>query len=144
MELFDYIMSQENAQALLQQLQLLNQRIADLNKREVDVSHLLREAHFAANAVRAIGEKPESETLIPIGMGVHVKTTLSSKENVVLTIGAGISLEKDRDSALNFLESKIKEIEIVLQNIHADRQESVEQLEYGKQEMSRLNQQGNP
>lgn len=137
-------MSEEQTQQFMQQLQMLEQHAMDLSQRESTLVGMLREAHSAAEAVRELGNKEKSETLIPIGMGVFIKTTVSSKENFVLNIGAGVRLEKDRDYVQNFLESKIKEIGIALQDTSTKRQETLEQLEQGKHEMNRILQSSPP
>ena len=137
-------MSEEQAQQFMQQLQMLEQYATDLSQRESALVNMLRDAHSTVDAVRALGEKQDSESLIPIGMGVFIKTKVSSKEKIVLNIGAGVTLEKDRDYALTFLESKIKEIEVALQDTSAKRQETMNKLEQGKQEMNKLLQSGNP
>ena len=136
-------MSEEQAQQLMQQLQMLEQYATDLSQRESTFLNILREAYSAIDAIKALGEKDNSETLIPIGMGVFVKTNVSSNEKIVLNIGAGVTLEKDRDSALNFLESKIKEIQVALQDTTAKKQQAMAQLEQGKNQINSFLQSGN-
>ncbi len=131
-------MSEERAQRLVQQLQMLERHAIDLTQRETNLANIFREAQSAIESVRALGEKDDSDALIPIGMGVFVKSRVSSKDSVVLNVGAGAALEKDRDSALNFLEAKIKEIQVAIRDVSAKRQETVGRLEQGKQEMSKL------
>jgi prefoldin alpha subunit len=55
-----------------------------------------------------------------------------------LNIGAGIAVEKTYDSAINYLEAKIKEIEIALQDTSAKKQEVIARLEHGKEQMNSL------
>ena len=133
-----YNMSEEQAQQFMQQLQMLEQYATNLSQRESAMANMLKEAHSTIDAIRALGEKQESETLVTIGTGVFIKTKISSKEKIILNIGAGIMLEKDKDSALAFLEAKIKEIEIALQDTSAKRQETMNRLEQGKQEMNQF------
>ena len=71
-------------------------------------------------------------------MGTFVKTKISSSDNIVLNIGAGISLEKDSTSAINYLESRIKEIEVALQDTSAKKQDAAAQLEQGKSQINQL------
>ena len=62
--------------------------------------------------------------------------TLGISSGAVL--GAGIAIEKDRDSALNYLESRIKEMGVALKETSAKKQEIMTSLEQGKKEMNRL------
>lgn len=135
----------QQVQQFMQQLQTLEQYAVELGQRESTLQNMMREAHSAVAAIRGLKEKPntgddnnDSEVLVPIGMGVFIKTKVSLKENFVLNVGAGITIEKDHDYTLNFLEAKIKEIEIALQDTVQKRQHTLEQLERGKNEINQL------
>jgi len=135
-------MSEEQAQQLLYQLQMLESYFSDLTQKESALFQALRETTAAVESVKAIQEKSESETLVPIGMGVYVKTKVSSSDKIIINVGAGVAMEKDNDSTLNFLESRIKEIEVGLKNTTAQKQDITNRLEQGKHEMDRLIQAG--
>ena len=131
-------MSEEQAQALMQQLQALEGYLTDVMQREESVMRLLQEASSAIESIKSIGGDAASETLVPVGMGAYVKAKIEPNQNVVVHIGAGTSIEQDRDSAINYVESRIKELEIVLQQLAAQRQEVSLRLEQGQQEMNKL------
>ena len=131
-------MSEEQAQQLLQQMQMLESYFADLSQRENTLISVLRESSSAIESLKTLGEKPESSALVPIGMGTFVKTKISSSEKYVVNIGAGVAIEKDKDSAINFLESRLKEVEVALQDVGAKKQEAAARLEQGKQEINKL------
>ena len=63
---------------------------------------------------------------------------------IVLNIGAGIAVEKDFASAINYLEARIKEVEIALQDTAAKKQDAANRLEQGKAQMNQLMQQSQP
>ena len=131
-------MSEEKAQQLMQQMQMLETYFTDLSQRESTLYSVLREATSAIASIKALGEKPDSEALVPVGMGTFVKTKISSKDNIVLNIGAGISLEKDSTSAINYLEARIKEIEVAIQDTSAKKNDAAAQLEQGKSQINQL------
>lgn len=131
-------MSEEQAQALMQQLQALEGYLGEVLQREESVMRLLNEATSAIESIRAIGGTAESETLVPVGLGAYVKAKIEPNQKVVVHVGAGASIEQDRDSAINYVESRIKELELVLQQLAAQRQEVTHRLEQGQQEMNRL------
>ena len=56
----------------------------------------------------------------------------------VLNIGAGIAVEKDKDSAINFLELRLKEMQVALQETSNQKQQIAASLEQGKQQMEQL------
>ena len=74
-------------------------------------------------------------------MGTFIKTKTIPNEKIVVNVGAGIAIEKDHDSALSYLESKIKELEVALQETNSQRQQIASNLEQGKQQMQQIMQQ---
>ncbi len=131
-------MSEEQAQALLQQIQALESYMADLIQKEEAVIKLLQEASGAIESMATLNEDVTHETLVPVGMGTYVKATIQSKEKMIVNIGAGAAIEQDKASAINYMEQRIKELEIALQQISAQRQEIAARLEQGQHEINRL------
>ncbi|EGG41414.1 prefoldin, alpha subunit [Candidatus Nitrosarchaeum limnium SFB1] len=131
-------MSEEQAQQLMQQMQMLETYFTDLSQREGTLLNVLREAVAAIESIKAIRQKSDSETLVPIGMGTFVHTKISSTEKIVLNIGAGVAMEKSYDSAINYLEAKIKEIEVALQDTSVKKQQAVARLEQGREQLNML------
>jgi prefoldin alpha subunit len=131
-------MSEEKTQQLMKQMQMLETYFADLSQREGTLYNVLREATAAIESIKSLSQKSDSETLVPVGMGTFVKTKISSNDKIVLNIGAGISLEKDSTSAINYLEARIKEIEVAIQDTSAKKQDAAAQLEQGKNQINQL------
>ncbi len=137
-------MSEEYAQQLMQQMQMLETYFTDLSQREATLLSVLREAISAIESIKFLHQKPNSDTLVPIGMGTYVQTKISSKDKLILNIGAGIAVEKQYDSAINYLEARIKEIEVAIQDTSAKKQEAMARLEQGKDQMNQLMQETSP
>ena len=131
-------MSEEQTQQLMYQMQMLESYFAELTQKENTLVNVLRDTKSAIDSLKEMGEKKEYNALVPVGMGTFVKSKISSEDKIVLNVGAGIAIEKDKDSAINFLESRIKEIEVALQESMAQKQNIAAQLEQGKAEMNRL------
>lgn len=131
-------MSEEQAQQLMQQMQMLETYFTDLSQREGTLLNVLREAISAIESIKSLRQKPNSDTLVPIGMGTYVQTKILSNDKIVLNIGAGIAVEKTYDSTINYLEARIKEIEIASQDTSAKKQEVIARLEHGKEQMNQL------
>ncbi len=131
-------MSEEQAQQLMQQMQMLETYFSDLSQREGTFLSVLREATAAIESMKSLSQKPESETLVPIGIGTYVPTKISSNSKIVLSIGAGVAVEKDFPSAINYLEAHIKEIEVALQDNAAKKQDAAARLEQGREQINQL------
>ena len=131
-------MSEEHAQALLQQMQSLEAYLSDLLQREETVMRLLQEATNAVESMKVLTGNAEYETLVPVGLGVYVKAKINPDQKMIVNIGAGASVEQNKESAINYMESRIKELEMVLQQLASQRQEVSMKLEQGQHEMNRL------
>ncbi len=137
-------MSEVQAEQLMQQMQMLETYFSDLSQREGTFLNILREATASIESIKSLGQKPESETLVPIGMGTYIPTKIAANTKIVINIGAGIAVEKDFPSAINYLEARIKEVEIALQDTAAKKQEAAGRLEQGKAQMNQLMQSSSP
>ena len=131
-------MSEEQAQQLMQQMQMLETYFSDLSQREGTFMNILREATASIESIKALGDKSDSETLVPIGMGTFVPAKISSDSKIILNIGAGVAVEKDFASAINYLEARIKEVEVALQDTAAKKQDAAGRLEQGKAQINQL------
>jgi len=135
-------LSEEKAQQMLHQMQMLETYLNDLIGKEGNIVNILREANSAIQSIKSINENSESETLVPMGIGTFVKAKILPNQKLVVNLGAGAAIEKDKDSAINYIESRIKEMEVALNETNAKKQEVIANLEQGKQEMNRLVQEG--
>ena len=78
-------MSQEQAEQLMQQMQMLETYFADLSQREATLYGVLKEAAAAIESIKSLSQT-DSETLVPVGMGTFVKAKISSNDKIVLNI----------------------------------------------------------
>ncbi len=131
-------MSEEHAQQLMYQMQMLENYFGQLTQKEESLIRIIGEASSAIESIKSISEKPESSTLVPIGMGSFVKANISSADKFILNLGAGVAVEKDKNSTINFIEARIKEMEVALRDTTVQKQNVMANLEQGKQEMDRL------
>ena len=131
-------MSEEQAQQLLYHMQVLENHLSELSSREMTLVNIIREAGAAIESIKGLSQQIESETLVPMGIGTFAKAKILPNEKFIVNVGAGASLEKDKDSVINYLEARMKELEIALRETSAKKQEVMANLEQGKQEMNRL------
>jgi len=131
-------MNEEQAQQMMQQMQMLETYFADLSQREGTFMNIFREASAAIESIKALNLKSESDTLIPIGMGTYIPTKISTNNKIVLNIGAGVAVEKDFASAINYLEARLKEVEVALQDTSVKKQDAAARLEQGREQINQL------
>jgi prefoldin alpha subunit len=129
---------EQQAQQLMQQLQMLENHFTQLAQQENNIVNIIREANSAIQSISETKTKTESDSLVPIGMGVYIKSKIQSKDKVIIDVGSGVAVEKDQNSAINWLESRLKELEIALQNVSSQRKQVADNLEIGKQQMQNI------
>tara|TARA_B100001765_G_scaffold196007_1_gene145715 strand:+ start:436 stop:861 length:426 start_codon:yes stop_codon:yes gene_type:complete len=129
---------EQQAQQLMQQLQMLENHFTQLAQQENTIVNIIREANSAIQSISETKTKTESDSLVPIGMGVYIKSKIQSKDKVIIDVGSGVAVEKDQNSAINWLESRLKELEIALQNVSSQRKQVADNLEIGKQQMQNI------
>jgi len=131
-------MSEEQTQQLLYQMQMLENMFGELTQKERSIINIIREANSAIHSIKGIRTQSESDNLVPLGLGAFMKTKVNSDEKIIMNIGSGIAIEKTHDDAINYLESRLKELEIALQDTNQQRQQIAANLEQGKQQMQNL------
>lgn len=114
---------------MVQQSRVLEAYMNDVMTRQVTVTKLMEEARMASTTIQGISQDSEIESLMPVGIGVYVKTNVPPVKKVVVTLGAGVALEKSREDALNYVEARIKEYEVAARQLEAQRQEIAMRME---------------
>jgi prefoldin alpha subunit len=82
---------------------------------------------------------------MPVGIGVYVKTTVPPIKKLLVNLGAGVAVEKNREDTLNYVEARIKEYEVAARQLEAQRQEiamRMDQIQAQVNQMIRAAQQG--
>lgn len=131
-------MSEKQAQTLIQQMQALEAYMADLIQKEESVLRLVQEASNAIESLKALDGNTPYETLVPVGMGAYVKATIKPDDKMIVSVGAGAAIEHDKNSAINYVEARIKELEVGLQQISAQKQDITARLDQGQKEMNKI------
>ena len=119
-------------------MQMMEGYLSELSQKEATIVSVIREASSAIQSLKTIDNKTDNETLTPVGLGTFIKTKVVPNEKLILNVGAGIAVEKDKDSAINFLELRLKEMQVALQETSNQKQQISASLEQGKQQMEQL------
>lgn len=137
-------MSEEQAQQFLYRMQMLESIVASLDQKEGALVNFLREAMASIESIRNLSGGQEVESLIPLGLGAYTKANIPSNSKVIMDIGAGIAIERDHASAMNYLESRIKELQVALNETSVQKHQAMMQLEGLKEQMNQMMQSETP
>jgi prefoldin alpha subunit len=122
-------MMEQQINEMAQQSRMLEAYMNDVTGRQAAVGRLLEEARIASATIQGISADSDSETLMPVGVGVYVKTVVPPVKKVIVSLGSGVAMEKSREDALNFVESRIKEYDVAMRQLEGQRQEIAMRME---------------
>ena len=129
---------EQKVNEMMQQARVLEVQLNEIIAREAAVSRLLEEAKLASSAVQEVQSETEIESYVPIGIGVHMKVSISPVKKLLINIGAGVAVEKSREDTINYIESRLKEFEIALKQLMGQKQQvslRMEQIQVQVNEM---------
>jgi len=108
---------------LVQESKLLEAYYNDVVSKESVLHRLYEESHNSFEALRSLSSESETISLVPLGIGVYVKSLIHPIEKVLVNIGAGVVVEKRKDDAVNFIEQRIKEFELATKQLSTQKQQ---------------------
>ena len=89
---------EQTAEALQSRLSMLNAVTQDLTYANMTLDSLEK-------------EKENSELLVPIGGTSYIRAKLDNPDNIIVGIGAGVSVEKKRQEAKELIKKRLEDLE---------------------------------
>jgi prefoldin alpha subunit len=132
---------EQRVNELVQHSRTLELYLNEVLEREATVTKLIEEARLASYALQSIPLDKENEALMPIGIGVYLKTNIPSIDKLLVNIGAGVTIEKTHEDTLHYIESRIKEFEIGLNQLREQKKQITSQLEQIQHQVNSMLQQ---
>ncbi|MGA8404611.1 MAG: hypothetical protein WB664_07325, partial [Nitrososphaeraceae archaeon] len=83
---------------MVQQSKMLESYLNDILTRESALSRLIEEANLASEALQALSGESDTDSMIPLGIGIYARSTIGTLGNLLVNIGAGITVEKSKAS----------------------------------------------
>jgi prefoldin alpha subunit len=107
--------NEDQIRELISRMQLFQQRMEALQQQASLVQMSLQDMDNALKALSTLeGQKSGHEMLVPIGAGSYVHATLSKPEQVLVNLGAGVSMEKSIADSKSVLQARRTDLEKVL------------------------------
>ena len=129
---------EQKVNEMMQQARVLEAHLNEIIAREAAVNRLLEEAKLASSAVQEVQSETEVESYVPVGVGVHMKVSVPPVKKLLISIGAGVAVERSREDTINYIESRLKEFEIALKQLMGQKQQvslRMEQIQVQVNEM---------
>ena len=119
----DQISAEQKISEMLQQSKILEAYMNDVLTKESTVTRLITEAHLASEAIRELSSTAQEESLVPIGIGVYLRVTVPQVRNLLVSVGSGVTIEKSKENAKNYVELKIKEFDLALKQLQSQKEQ---------------------
>jgi prefoldin alpha subunit len=119
----DQISTEQKISEMLQQSKILEAYLNDILAKESTVTRLITEAHLASEAIQELSTTNNEESLVPIGIGIYLKVTVPQVRNLFVTVGSGVTIEKSKENTKNYVELRIKEFELALQQLQSQKEQ---------------------
>jgi prefoldin alpha subunit len=116
-------MTEQSINELIQESKLLESYYTDIVSKESLLHRLLEESHNSFEAIKNLSLDSDNLSLVPLGIGIYVKSTIHSIKKVLVNVGAGVIIEKDKEDAVNFIEHRIKEFETAVKQLSSQKQQ---------------------
>ena len=123
---------------MVSQLRMIESYLTEIGNRESLSVRAAAEARASIEAVRSVTSSDMNDFLIPLGGGLSVQSSIARPKKLVVGIGAGITIEKDPEDAIAFVDERIKGLEKGLQELGSQQNELTKQYEASKAAINSL------
>jgi len=115
----------QQTQALLQQMKALESYLTDISNKENMSMNAIIESRASVRATEILSDTEPKEILFPIRSGLLTK--VGDEKAFFVNIGAGITVEKDKEEVKEFLNERIKDIEKSIKTLSIQKKDMAQQ-----------------
>lgn len=127
---------------LVAEIRILEGTFNELTSRQNILERMVLESRTSLETISGLGSSSE-EVLLPVGGGVLLRTIPPKTDRVLVNIGANVVLEKTKESAVKFIETRVSDIEGDIEAVASQRSQIAQRLDSDRRALqSFLNKQG--
>ena len=120
---------EEVLRRLILELRILEGRAGELQNRLNMLNAFSNEVQLARATLDGLKEeKSGTQVLLPVGGGSFVKAVIAEPEKVLVGVGAGVSIEKDRTKAVESLQEQQDQLESARQSLQQQAVQVVQRM----------------
>jgi prefoldin alpha subunit len=129
---------QEQFNQLLQEVRILEAYYQEITSRQQTVSAALVETRAASEAINSLTKSESNELLIPVGAGTLIYASTTGLKRAIVSVGAGVAIEKDVEAAKAFLQARRQDLEKAMTSLEGQRKEIGTRLDAGRATIQRI------
>jgi len=130
--------AEQKISEMVQQSKILESYLNDILTREAALTRLIGEAQLASEGLQSLSSDAPVETMVPLGVGTYVRSTIEPVKNLLVSVGAGIAIEKSKNETISYIESKIKEFEIGIGQLNRQKEQITTRLTQIRNEINMI------
>ncbi len=129
----------KNIRESLAQLRFFESSAQTLQSRLEIVNAAMNEYAMASSTLEGIKtQKPEEETLIPVGGGSFARAKLGDVTKIVVGVGAGIAIEKPIDDSITEVKSRLADLEKARTSLQEQLTQTVMRIEAEREKVNEI------
>ena len=129
----------KNIREGLAQLRFFESSAQTLQSRLEIVNAAMNEYAMASSTLEGIkAQKPDGETLIPVGGGSFARAKLSDVTKIVVGVGAGVAIEKPIDDSITEVKSRLSDLEKARTSLQEQLTQTVMRIEAEREKLNEI------
>lgn len=133
----------ERINNLVAEIRVLEGALNEIATRQNFLERILIDSRTAVETIKGVDSTSSDEVLVPVGAGVLLRSVPPKVDKVLVNIGANVVVEKSRDEATKFMESRAKDLEESLGALISQRNQVSQRLDADRRAVQTLiNKQG--
>ena len=130
--------AEQQLNQLVSEIRILESYYNEIMTRMQTASSALSDMRSAVQSIDGLAQNSNGDFLLPIGSGLLLPASKLDSKKLILSVGAGVAIEKDFDSAKAFLIAREKELDIAINSLEQQRREVSSRLDAGKDLLQRI------
>lgn len=130
--------AEETVNALVVEIRVLESTYNELTARQNLLERALLESRAALDSIKGLDGQPPAEVLTQIGGGAMLRSQPPSTDNVLVSIGSGVVIEKPKVEAVAMLEERSRDVEKTIVSLIGQRNEIAERLNSDREVLNNL------
>jgi len=131
--------AEEELRKLSMEMRYLEQTAETLQQRMTMVNTAIADLTYANETLDSIEKEQENaEMLVPIGSSSYVKVKLADPNKIIISLGAGVSIEKTLPEAKVVLKERLDELEKVMNAAQQQFSQVAERINIGRSRLETL------
>ena len=102
------------------------------------ITQALEDSIAASNAIKSLPDSGTAEIVLPIGGDVYIQVRYDQDSKIMVKVGDGVVVVRNKESTLSFLNQRIEELNKALSAAQGDKKEIENKLREARLQLSDL------